>query len=57
MPFRVEADDAARRIVDGIEGKRPEIHFPKRFSIPSKLLALLPNRLYVALCSKMVRSA
>jgi NAD(P)-dependent dehydrogenase (short-subunit alcohol dehydrogenase family) len=57
MPFRVEADDAARRIVDGIEDKRPEIHFPKRFSIPSKLLALLPNRLYVALCSKMVRSA
>lgn len=55
MPFLVEADDAARRIVDGIEAKKPEIHFPKRFSIPFKLLSLLPNRLYVALCSKMVK--
>jgi NAD(P)-dependent dehydrogenase (short-subunit alcohol dehydrogenase family) len=55
MPFRVEADEAARRIVDGIEAKKPEIHFPKRFSITFKLLSLLPNRLYVALCSKMVR--
>jgi NAD(P)-dependent dehydrogenase (short-subunit alcohol dehydrogenase family) len=55
MPFRVEADEAARRIVDGIEAKKPEIHFPKRFSIPFKLLALLPNRLYVVLCSKMVK--
>ena len=55
MPFLVEAEEAARRIVDGIEARRPEIHFPKRFSIPYKLLALLPNRLYVALCSRMVR--
>lgn len=55
MPFRVEVDDAARRIVDGIEAKTPEIHFPKRFSIPFKLLSLLPHRLYVALCSKMVK--
>lgn len=55
MPFRVEPDEAARRIVDGIESKKPEIHFPKRFSIPFKLLSILPNRLYVALCSKMVK--
>jgi NAD(P)-dependent dehydrogenase (short-subunit alcohol dehydrogenase family) len=55
MPFRVEAEEAAKRIVDGIEAKKPEIHFPKRFSIPFKLLSLLPNRLYVALCSKMVK--
>ena len=55
MPFLVEVDEAARRIVDGIEARRPEIHFPKRFSIPFKLLALLPHRLYGALCSRMVR--
>jgi NAD(P)-dependent dehydrogenase (short-subunit alcohol dehydrogenase family) len=55
MPFLVEVEEAARRIVDGIEARHPEIHFPKRFSIPFKLLALLPNRLYVALCSRMVR--
>ena len=55
MPFLVEVNEAARRIVDGIEARRPEIHFPKRFSIPFKLLALLPHRLYSALCSRMVR--
>lgn len=55
MPFRIEADDAARRIVDGIEAQTPEIHFPKRFSIPLKLLTLLPSRIYTTLCSKMVR--
>ena len=33
MPFRIEADDAARRIVDGIETKKPEIHFPRRLSL------------------------
>ena len=29
MPFRIEADEAARRIVDGIEAGKPEIHFPR----------------------------
>lgn len=57
MPFRVEADEAARRIVDGIEAKTPEIHFPKRFSLLFKLLSLLPHRLYVMACSRMVRSS
>ncbi|MGQ0811307.1 MAG: SDR family NAD(P)-dependent oxidoreductase, partial [Nitrospiraceae bacterium] len=56
MPFLVEADDAACRIVDGIESRKPEIHFPKRFSIPFKLLSLLPSRLYVMICSRMVKS-
>lgn len=55
MPFRVEAEEAAERVVDGIEAGSPEIHFPKRFSIPFKLLALLPNRLYAAICSHMVK--
>lgn len=57
MPFRIEADEAARRIVDGIEAQTPEIHFPKRFSIPLKLLSLLPSRLYTKVCSFMARSS
>jgi NAD(P)-dependent dehydrogenase (short-subunit alcohol dehydrogenase family) len=57
MPFRIEADEAACRIVDGIEARRPEIHFPKRFSLLFKLLSLLPHRLYVMACSRMVRSS
>jgi len=57
MPFRIEAEEAACRIVDGIEAKKPEIHFPKRFSLLLKLLSLLPHRLYVMACSRMVRSS
>lgn len=54
MPFRVEADEAARRIVDGIEARKPEIHFPRRFSLLFKLLTLLPSRLYIRLGAQMV---
>jgi NAD(P)-dependent dehydrogenase (short-subunit alcohol dehydrogenase family) len=57
MPFAISAERAARYIADGIAGQRDEIHFPKRFSIPFKLLALLPSRLYTALCSRMVRTS
>ncbi len=57
MPFRIEADDAARRIVDGIEAQTLDIHFPKRFSIPLRLLTLLPSRLYMKVVSAMVRSS
>lgn len=55
MPFRIEAEDAARRIVDGIEAGKAEIHFPKRFSLAFKLLTLLPTRLYLRLCARLVR--
>ena len=54
MRFRSEADEAARRIVDGIEAGKPEIHFPRRFSLLFKLLTLLPSRLYIGLCARMV---
>lgn len=56
MPFAISAEQAAKHIADGIAAQRHEIHFPKRFSIPFKLLALFPSRLYTALCSKMVKS-
>jgi NAD(P)-dependent dehydrogenase (short-subunit alcohol dehydrogenase family) len=55
MPFAVSTERAARSIADGIAAQRHEIHFPKRFSLPFKLLTLLPSRLYTALCSKMVK--
>jgi short-subunit dehydrogenase len=45
MPFLQPADKAARRILQGIEKGRREIHFPKRLTIPLKLLRLLPGRL------------
>lgn len=55
MPFRIEADEAARRIVDGIEAGKPEIHFPRRFCLLFKLMTLLPDRLYIRLCARMVK--
>ena len=55
MPFRIEADEAARRIVDGIEAGKPEIQFPRRFSLLFKLMTLLPDRLYIRLCARMVK--
>lgn len=57
MPALLEPEDAARRIVDGIERCRAEIHFPKRFSVPFKLLALLPTGLYSRLVSRLLRQS
>ncbi|MFM8551450.1 MAG: SDR family NAD(P)-dependent oxidoreductase [Nitrospiraceae bacterium] len=55
MPFRIEAEDAACRIADGIAAQKQEIHFPQRFSIPFKLLAMLPGFLYNRLAGQLVR--
>jgi NAD(P)-dependent dehydrogenase (short-subunit alcohol dehydrogenase family) len=55
MPFAISSERAARYIADGIVAQQHEIHFPKRFSLPFKLLTLLPSRLYAKLCSMMVK--
>lgn len=46
MPALIEADEAAREILSGIERGAFEIHFPKRFTRVLKLLNLLPYRAY-----------
>ena len=45
MPGLMTADAAARRIVDGLQRRRYEIVFPRRFVAVMKLLRLLPNSL------------
>ncbi|MGD8569482.1 MAG: SDR family NAD(P)-dependent oxidoreductase [Gammaproteobacteria bacterium] len=57
MPLRIEADEAAIIIADGIARHKPEIHFPKTFSIPYKILSWLPGGLYTRLMLKTVRQA
>jgi short-subunit dehydrogenase len=45
MPFLMEADEAARRIVEGLAARRAEVHFPRRLTWPLKLVRRLPGPL------------
>jgi short-subunit dehydrogenase len=49
MPFLVEVDDAAERIVRGLERGKKEIHFPAPMSWGAKLLRVLPYPVYARL--------
>jgi NAD(P)-dependent dehydrogenase (short-subunit alcohol dehydrogenase family) len=48
MPAIITSQEAAARILAGWKRGSFEIHFPKRFTLLLKLLALLPNRWYFA---------
>ena len=52
MPFLVEADDAAERIVRGLERGKREIHFPAPLSWTMKFLRLLPGSIYARIISR-----
>lgn len=56
MPFLMEADDAADRLVSGLESGRFETTFPRRFTWGLKLLRCLPYALYFPLTRRLVRS-
>jgi short-subunit dehydrogenase len=49
MPFIISAEDAARRIANGLEKGRAHIAFPKRFSFLLRLINLLPRGAYTCL--------
>ena len=53
MPCMISSEKAAHHIIAGLQSKRFEIHFPKRFSWLLKFLALLPASLYFALIKKI----
>ncbi len=55
MPFRISADEAAQRIVKGLNGKRFDVHFPKRFTFILKALSCLPDSLRFKLVGKSSR--
>ncbi|MBN41903.1 MAG: oxidoreductase [Alphaproteobacteria bacterium] len=48
MPFLINADTAARRIVRGLKDDRFEITFPRRFAFLMKLFRVLPYRIFFA---------
>lgn len=57
MPFLIEPDDAANRILKGLKKGATEIHFPKRFTLTLKLLGALPQRLVDAMAARMTRKS
>ncbi|MCI4663641.1 MAG: SDR family NAD(P)-dependent oxidoreductase [Neomegalonema sp.] len=54
MPFLMETDEAAGRIVDGLKRGGFEIAFPRRFAFILKALRLLRPRSYFWLTRKMI---
>ena len=42
MPFLISSDEAASRMITGIENRKSYLHFPKRLTWTLKLLSLLP---------------
>lgn len=55
MPFIMTADEAADRIIDGLDRGRFEIAFPKRLAWLLRGLSLLPYSLYFSLTRRMVK--
>lgn len=57
MPFLMEAEDAARIMVRDLTRHRPDIHFPRRFTLMLKLFACLPRSLRDRMAAAMSRNA
>jgi short-subunit dehydrogenase len=55
MPFLMEVDAAASRMISGLAKDGFEITFPRRFTWMLKVLRILPYALYLRLTSKLLR--
>jgi NAD(P)-dependent dehydrogenase (short-subunit alcohol dehydrogenase family) len=55
MPFRISAEEAAQRIVKGLNGRRFDVHFPKRFTLLLKAMSWLPDCVRFPLVGKSSR--
>lgn len=53
MPAMLEPEDAAKRILQGLDGRSFEIAFPRRLIWPLRLLAALPKPLAFALTARL----
>lgn len=56
MPFLIDADDAAGRIISGLEKGRRDIEFPRRFTWTLRLLGALPQCLIDRMAAAMSRN-
>lgn len=55
MPFLMEVEDAAARIVKGLAERGFEITFPRRFTWLLKILRILPYCVYLRLTRKLLK--
>jgi NAD(P)-dependent dehydrogenase (short-subunit alcohol dehydrogenase family) len=53
MPGLMEPEDAARRILKGLDGRSFEVAFPRRLIWPLKLLGVLPHPIAFALTKRL----
>lgn len=56
MPFLMEVEDAAARLIAGLEQGRFEITFPKRFTWLVKSLRFLPFGIFLRLTRNLIRA-
>lgn len=56
MPFLLSAEQAASRIINGVDKRKPYLHFPKRLTWVLKLLSILPSSLWQALILRKATS-
>ncbi|MGM0569139.1 SDR family NAD(P)-dependent oxidoreductase [Marinobacter sp.] len=56
MPFLIEADDAAGRIIAGLQKGHHSIEFPKRFTWTLRLLGNLPQGVIDRMAARMARN-
>lgn len=55
MPFIIRTDQAAVAILRGLDGRRFEVHFPKRLTLLTKFLRALPYWAALAITKRLVR--
>lgn len=55
MPFLISAEDAADKIISGLQSGRRDIHFPRRFTWILKALRVLPQALIDRLAARLAR--
>jgi len=53
MPAIMTPAEAAQEVIKGMQGRRFEIHFPRRLTLALKLLRVLPYRLSLAITAKL----
>lgn len=52
MPFIISSDEAAKKIISGVDNKKIRIYFPFIFSMAIRMLSILPYRFYNFIISK-----